>query len=375
MQWLVAAGLHPRASETTLMVARDLAGRMDFDSGQVRYCLEGMVARLGMSRATISRHVAYLRELGALVWVERGSRANVRRAQGLGGYAGTATVYAAVIPPVYDQAHGHMVVGSGYTARIVIDQRGALSVSAQEGEPGAVAPVDVPMGSGACETPSRTGVKEVGQRKVVGGCRDTSRKRASRPRTRISLQSTLVNGRRRTAGDVRQAGRTVRLVRALVAWTQPVPLRRLEYVLRPLTDQGLSAYEIAAALTALCSGTRWRPQRPDVFIRQRLTGMTAYDQQLAAEAETEAARPSAEPMANPEWSAWIQLQRREQAQAGDARTDADRAAARLDWNIWPEVINHMEEDPVDALDLYGAQLCSFAVSQAARHDAGGNGWL
>ncbi|WP_190093258.1 hypothetical protein [Streptomyces melanogenes] len=349
-----------------MTIARDLAERMDFDSGQVRYCLDGMVARLGVSRATVSRHVAYLRELGALVWVERGSRANVRRSRGLGGYAGTATVYAAVIPAVYDQAHGHTLVGSGYTARVVIDQRGTTPASAHEAEAVDNSSVDN-LRSAACETPSRTGVKEVGQQTVVGGCRDTSRKRASQPKTRIPHQSTPVNGRRRTAADVRRAERTVRVVRALVTWTQPVPLRRLEYVLRPLTDQGLDAHEIAAELTALCSGTRWWPQRPDMFICQRLAGITAYDQQLTD--ETEAPRHSTEPMSNPEWSAWIELQRRRQASAAKARTDADRAAARLNWNIWPEVITHLEEDHADALDLYGAQLCSFAVSQAARHDA------
>jgi hypothetical protein len=340
---------------------------MDYDTGEVRYCLAGMVNRLGLSRATVSRHVAYLREMGSLVWVGRGSRTNVRRARGLGGYAGTATVYAAVIPAVYDRALGHTIVGSGYTARIVIDQRGTPSAA-----PELVEAVDNLLvdsrSSEACETPSRTWVEELGQVKVVGGCNYTSRKRASRSRSRAPRKSTPINGRHRTASDVRRAERTVRLVRALVSWTQPVPLRRLEYVLRPLTDRGLDAHEIAAELTAMCPGMRWRPQRPDAFISQRLAVVAAYDQQLAN--DTEAARWAAAPMSVPEWAACIEAKQRKDAEAVAARqrTDADRAAARATWNDWEAVAGHYADDPDDALDLYGLRLCQYAVAQAARFE-------
>jgi hypothetical protein len=361
----VEAGLHPRASATTLTIAHDLAARMDFDSGHVRYCLEGMVVRLGLSRATISRHVAYLREMGALVWVERGSRTNRRRARGEHGYAGTATVYGAGIPAVYDDAHGHIRIGSGYTARIVIDYSLPAPVAPERGEAVDNSLVDN-SSSEACETPSRTVVKEVGQLKMVGGCNYTSRQRASRSKTRVPHQSTPIKGRRRTASDVRRADWTVRLVRALVSWTQTVPLRRLEYVLRPLTDRGLDAHEIAAELTAMCPGMRWRPQRPDVFIAQRLAVVAAYDQQLAEAAD--AARRAVAPMSVPEWSAWIEAKQRKEAEAAAARprTDVDRAAAQATWNNWPEVADHYAEDPDDALDLYGLRLCQYAIAQASR---------
>lgn len=65
MVWLVAAGLHPKAAATTLVVARDLADRMDYRRGLVMYDLDGTVARTGLSRATVKRHVKILRELGA----------------------------------------------------------------------------------------------------------------------------------------------------------------------------------------------------------------------------------------------------------------------------------------------------------------------
>ena len=370
VEWLVAAGLHQRASATTVTIARDLAERMDFDSGHVRYCLEGMVARLGLSRATISRHVAYLRELGSLVWVERGCRTNAHRARGLDGYAGTATVYGAVIPAIYDNAHGHTVVGDGYAARIVIDRRGTTPASSERVEAVDNLPVDN-RSSDACETPSRTWVKQDGQLKMTGGSNYSARRRASRWKTRVPRQSTPIGGRRRTAGDVRRAERTVRLVRALVSWTQTVPLRRLEYVLRPLTDRNLDAHEITAELMAMCSGMRWRPQHPDQFISRRLAVIAAYDQQFAM--ETEASRQSVAPMSNPDWAAYIQRKRRREAQASAARprTDADRAAARTDWNNWPEVAACFEEDQDDAIDLYGVALCKFAIGQQARLESEG----
>lgn len=111
VMWLVEAGLHRRAGATTLVVARDLAGRMDYRLGFVLYDLEGTAARCGVSVATVKRHVRVLRELGALVWRRHGTKRNLR----LPGrrYAGTATVYAATIPAVYDAAMGHRLEGAG----------------------------------------------------------------------------------------------------------------------------------------------------------------------------------------------------------------------------------------------------------------------
>lgn len=370
VEWLVKQHLHAHVSQTTLAIARDLAARMDFDLGHVRYCLAGMVLRLGLSRATISRHVAYLRELGSLVWVERGSRTNVQRARGLAGYARTATVYGAVIPAGYDHAHSHTLVGTGYSARIVIDQRGHVPPPALSTVPVDNSPVDN-SSSQAGETPSRTWPREVDQLKVAGGCNHTPGQRTSRSTTQTPHQNTLLDGRRRTADDVRRSERTSRLVRALVSWTQPVKLRRLEYVLRPLTDRGLNAHEIAAELTAMCSGLLWRPKRPDVFITARLATAASYDQQLTRETEMnlKSSEHSVPAMSNSEWATWIEGNQR---QAADARprTNADRAAARADWNIWPEVNNRLEEDQEDALDLYGVQLCNFATRQSARLSGG-----
>lgn len=358
--WLIAAGLHGRANATTLKVAEDLATRMDYDTGHVLYRLDEMVARTGISRASITRHVKYLRELGALAWVQHGSRTNRLRTLGLKGYAGTATVYAAVIPAAYDDAMGHTIVGSGYTARIVIDQHGQQpSVPAQTtGEPVDNPAVDNSSSTGL-ETPSLTWLREESQVQVVGGSNYTSHARQAK--TRIPHQSSNIDGRRRTAADVEKASRVVRLVRALVNWTQSVPLRRLEYVLRPWTDRGWDAFRIADELNGMCAGVRWKPARPDAFIRARITADTRQQEQLAqavAWEDSTAARDLA---------SLADLFGPATPETEPERTDEDRQRARLyGWEQWEEVAAHLAEDQDDAIDLYGVDLCKFAIGQQAR---------
>lgn len=363
VRWLIAAGLHGRANATTLAVAEDLAGRMDFDTGHARYCLDQIAARLGVSRATVKRHTAVLRELGALAWVVHGTRTNIRRALGLGGYAGTATVYAAVIPAVYDRAMGHTIVGSGYDARIVIDQRGQTS---EPSEPVDNSPVDNP-GSETREPPSRTWVEEESQVQMVGGFNYTPRERASRRTARLPHQRTSSNSQgrdvhaRRSPQQVAREIRETQLVRALVTWTQGERIRRLAYVLRPLFDRGLNAVEIAAELGGLC--LRGRPKQPATFIQARLSAQAARD----AAREYDLAH-AVGPADN---AAWQTHQANQQSLAHlfgeQERTDADRQHARLyGWDQWEEIADHYDEDPDDALDLYGTKLCSYAVGRAAR---------
>ncbi|MEU1078230.1 cell wall protein [Streptomyces sp. NPDC005878] len=265
MAWLIAAGHHPRATATTLRVAEDLADRMDYTTGHVRYCLEETAARLGMSKATVKRQVAVLRELGALAWVVHGTRANIRRALGLAGYAGTATVYAAVIPPSYDHAMGHRIIGTGYTARIVVDLRRSPDA---DRHPVDNAPVDNQAVQGG-EPPSLYWVKEEGQVKAMGGVdRDTSRERASRRTPRIPQPQSSSKAPRRSPMQVARDIQIARQVRPLVTWTQREGLRRLAFALRPLIDRGLDARAIAGELVGLCTG--WHPARPAAFITARL---------------------------------------------------------------------------------------------------------
>lgn len=293
VRWLIAAGLHPRANATTQLIADDLAARMDYDLGHVRYCMLDIADRLGVDKATVKRHISYLRELGALAWVQHGTLTNIRRALGLGGYAATATVYAAVIPAVYDHAMGHTIVGTGYQARIVIDQRGQAPAPVDNEES---APVENP-GPGRCAPPSRTGFSKAGEVQMGGGFNYTSQ--ARQPKPRIPHQRSDMNGQRRTAADVRKAGRTTRLVRALVPWVQSVSLRKLEFELRPFTDQGLDAYQIAADLNGMCPGMRWRPKSPVAFLRAQLAADAARRQEIrdqeAAAARYEQENPAEGP--------------------------------------------------------------------------------
>ncbi len=361
VEWLIAAGLHPRANATTLKVAEDLADRMDYSTGHVRYGIDDMVARLGISKASIKRHIGYLRELGALAWVQHGTRTNIRQTMGLKGYAATATVYAAVIPPAFDHAMGHTIVGSGYTARIVIDQRGHARIPAQSRKPVDNPPVENPSLEGL-EPPSLTWVEEESQVQMVGGSNYTSQARQAK--SPIPHQSSSINGRRRTAADVRKAAQTVRLVRALVNWTQKVPLRRLEFVLRPWTDRGWDACRIADELNGMCAGVRWKPARPDAFIRARIAADTQQREELAqavASEDSTVARDRASlaalfgttaPAPEPE------------------RTAEDRAYARLyGWQNWTEVLERLDDDQDDAIDLYGEAICKFAINQKTRLEA------
>ncbi|MFE6412636.1 cell wall protein [Streptomyces sp. NPDC057837] len=368
VRWLIDAGLHPKTNATTIAVAEDLATRMDYDTGHARYCLDEMVARLGISKASVKRHVAYLRELGALAWVQHGTRVNVRRAMGLKGYAATATIYAAVIPPVFDHAMGHRIVGSGYTARIVIDQRGQQpAIPAQRTMP-VDTPGNPPVDNPAfedLEPPSLTWLRKESKVQVEGGSNYTEQARP--PKTRIPHQSTSINGRRRTAADVQKAIKTTRLVRALVNWTQTVPLRRLEFVLRPWTDRGWDACRIADELNGMCAGVRWKPKSPVAFIRARIAQDTAHQAELEQAVAWEDSTAYREMKARASLAALFGAP---ETALEPERTQADRDRAQLyGWDQWEQVAAHYDEDPDDAIDLYDVRLCQYAVAKAARLNA------
>lgn len=236
---------------------------MDYRLGFVLYDLEGTAARCGVSAATVKRHVRVLRELGALVWQRHGTKRNLR----LPGrrYAGTATIYAATIPAVYDSAMGHRLEGAGYEARV----RGVTDAGRTRAVESAQAkhrPADnsslaslARRGSGRCAPHSSGPHHDVRKADVSGKLNDTSRRRATSGRAprRSPLQ---------VARDIAIA----RQVRPLVGWTQHEGLRRLAYALRPLIDRGLDARDIAAELYGLAIG--WRPARPAACITAALAG-------------------------------------------------------------------------------------------------------
>lgn len=306
--WLVEAGLHRRAGAATLAVARDLAGRMDYRLGFVLYDLEGTAARCGVSTATVKRHVRVLRELGALAWWRHGTKRNLR----LPGrsYAGTATIYAAVIPPVFDDAMGHRLTGVGYEGRVCGVTDAGRDHAVEAAGPNAH-PADNPAAdnrSSEGRAPHSPGFHhDVPKADVGGGLNYTSRERATSA-TASTPRGLNSSSDRRGAGGRERAARTnhnnsprssrsscspkrhafqvardiaiARQVRPLVGWTQREGLRRLAFALRPLIDRGLQAHDIAAELHGLALD--WRPARPAAYITAALN---RDGQQEAATAE------------------------------------------------------------------------------------------
>lgn len=346
--WLINAGPHPRATATTLAVAQDLAGRMDYRLGLVLYDLEGTADRCGVSTATVKRHVRVLRELGALAWHRHGTKKNLR----LPGrpYTATATIYAATVPAAYDEAMGQRIDGSGYRARVagVTNEGRGLAVRA------AARSHPHPVDNGRLRTRGRTEPAphspgrhhHVPTVDPVGCFHYTSRTRAPRARATARRSPTRVA---RDIGIARQ-------VRPLVGWTQPEGLRRLAFALRPLIDRGLEAHHIAAELLGMA--VAWRPRRPAAYITACLARDRRAEPGHPADAEL-----TADPATHPEWQQWLNNRRAEEP----ARTDDDRRHARLyAWDRWYEVAAHYDDDPDDALDLYGTRLCAYAVSRVAR---------
>lgn len=368
--WLVGAGLHPRAGERTVALARDLAGRMDYTLGTVLYDLDGTAARLGVSRATVKRHVAVLRELGALVWVRHGSKANLH----LPGrrYTATATIYAAVIPPSYDVAMGHRLSGTGYDARVVgVTEAGQdRAVAAARRASGAVETRSSPGG----EPHSRGRYRRSGKAEVGGELKDTSRTRVRRSTASTSPTKTSTRGGRprRSPLQVARDIAIARQVRPLVTWTQPEHLRRLAHSLRPLIDQGQDAQGIAAELASWQytggPGGAWRPTQPANYITARLRDRA---RELAERAAAVA------PQDNAAWRAYCEQRQAvalkaeveaaaEAAAVAAARTDEDRRQARLLARFAPQqIIEHLEQrGEDDTHDLYGWRMTAWAQGLA-----------
>ena len=376
VRWLIGAGLHPKANSTTLRVAEDLATRMDYSTGRVLYGLASMVERLGIGRSQLCEHVRYLRELGALAWAGRGSQANVRRTQGQPGFARTATEYAAVIPASYDAAMGHRVVGSGYGARIIIDQRGQAP---RPVDTAGNSPVDN-SGSSAHRTPSRTGVKEVGQVDLVGGFTTTATRTRndSTPNPtekRSSKRRATILGRQVTAAGMQLGDKLARAIRNRIPWTRRATHDQIRWVCADMGEQQWTEDQavrfVVEAGHTHKAGYGWDPARPHRLIAASLLA-DAQQQKDAAEMQ----------QALEQAVSWQDSTAGREAAAARAAleklfgtlepeekmpyTAEERERARLyGWEQWEEVADHLAEDQDDAIDLYGEDICKFAIGKQA----------
>jgi len=389
--WAVAAGLHPKATATTLAVAEDLAGRMHFDTGHVLYGLDKMVARLGLSRSCITAHIRILREMGLLAWVQQGTRANIRRALGLKGYAGTATVYAATIPPAYDTAMGHRTVGAGYTARVVVDYRTMPKPSGEsslgdshDGSP------ETPQTAAkrSSWTPSLNVVKEEEKVQVSGGFTTTAgaaanhepaptntdnatgSRRGGKGRDKASRKRTTICGQPITGRMIAEARRLAPHLRARVNWLQKASYGQLSWVLLDPIAWGWDEEQIVSWCYALGrvshDGRPWRPRCPHRVLAKHLRA--EHDQATVETGLVTAAE-------SPSWQAYLLRQSlaalateaaNDLEDTTPARTDEDRRIARYHgMNDLAAVADHVERDPDDALDLYGTYLCTRAIRLTA----------
>jgi hypothetical protein len=204
--------------------------------------------------------------------MERGSsRRNALRARhgeafGPGiGFKRTATIYAPVAPPVWDQAHGRRLDGTGYRARVigVTDQGRTLAVAearAKRAGNQASAPVDNPSSgpvdnSGPC-TPS-VGVPKPRTSSTVGErSTDTTRKRAAR--------GTAHRSARWTPQQTSLAMLKAREVQLHTWWAQGFCVRRFAYALRPLMAAGWSWEEIGRELGRWA--VPWRPRNAAAYV-------------------------------------------------------------------------------------------------------------
>ncbi|WP_141753943.1 hypothetical protein [Streptomyces subrutilus] len=270
VRWMVKAGFRRGANATTIRVAQDIAGRMGRSKdGHVAYCQDGMIRRLQLSERCVAQHVAILRELGLLVWVEQGSSmrnalrtrygADFRHGDGGDGFARTATIYAPVAPRVWDDAMGRRITGEGYWARMpgVTDLGRELAIEeAREESQTAVSipsqrrPADDektlhqtdlgPVDNSASCTPSVKPPKPRRTATVSGGKNYRPREGAARPKESQSTQK----GRRprgSTGWSVQRTAQVMaeaRFVQLHTWWTQGTCVRQLAFALRPLFEAG-----------------------------------------------------------------------------------------------------------------------------------------
>lgn len=264
-QFMVGAGFHPKACRTTLLLAEVFAARMSRSKdGHFPFSVEATARELGLKRRAVFNHARYLRELGLIAYVEHGSKRNVLRTRhgaawtSEHGYRGTATLFAAVAPRVWDEAMGRRIGGEGYTARQlgVTDAGRELAVAKaveKQQERQARQQTEPVDNSGTC-TPSVVVPQPRTSGSVDGGIKDRTRERACREKSpKHRAKRTTGWSAAKTAAAMQEA----RWVQLHTWWTQGSCVRQLAYALRPFFEAGWTWEEIARELA------RWTvPLRP-----------------------------------------------------------------------------------------------------------------
>ncbi|MEV6726231.1 hypothetical protein AB0M94_35480 [Streptomyces xanthochromogenes] len=271
--FMVGSGFHPKAGRMTLHLADVFAARMERSmDGHVAFNIAATARELGLQRRAVLNHARYLRELGLIAYVEHGSKTNSQRTRHGSdwtqehGYRGTATIFAAVAPPVWDHAMGRRIDGTGYQARpvgvtakgraraIAEAQRKRVSRAERQPDP--------------C-TPSLVVPQDHRQLKVEGSSNYTSRarkratghKNSSRPSNRKQASATPADCARGIA--------TAEQLQREVWWLHRSCARRLAYVLRPLISSGWTPQALVAELRTW--GVPGYLRDPAAYVRHELT--------------------------------------------------------------------------------------------------------
>lgn len=275
----LAEGLLPAGyNATTQAIVDVLASRMGYDTGHARYVLRDVIERTGLKRATVTKHVAMLRAAGWLAWAEHGSLRNALR--GLAdGYARTATVYAATIPPAYDAAQGNVLTGTGYEARVLRPKAHPAPVDTAGKSPVENSDTDEPW------TPSLWVVQEESQVQVVGGestsTADAAAAKSPRPKKRLT-----VTGYRITGPRIDRARSLAVSVRPLVNWIQGASHDQLSWVFLDLVARDWSEARIVLWLRNLGQAMGGRRRRPRYPHRVIAAAILREDQAAAQRAIT-----------------------------------------------------------------------------------------
>ncbi|MGW0647282.1 hypothetical protein ACWD4T_00505 [Streptomyces umbrinus] len=268
-EFMVGAGFHEKAGRTTLRLAKVFAARMHRNKdGHIPFNVDATAHELGLKRRAVFAHARYLRELGLLAYVEHGTKTNVLRTRyGAAwttghGYRGTATLFAPVAPRVWDQAMGHRIEGTGYTARLI-------GVTAE----GRIQAVDNARRQAAAKnsrrrscTPS-VGVPPDGSPlKLVGGNKNTQRKRTTCPK---SPSRTPAGHKAIAPAECAQNIKIAERLQREVWWLRRGCPRRLAYALRPLISAGWAWQSLAPEL--LTWGVPGHLRDPAAYVRHELT--------------------------------------------------------------------------------------------------------
>ncbi|MFE4873475.1 hypothetical protein [Streptomyces sp. NPDC056682] len=246
--FMVGAGFHPRAGRTTLRLAEAFAARMGRSTnGTFAFNIAATGRELGLQRRAVLNHAKILRELGLTAYVEHGSRTNSQRTRhGAAwtrqhGYRGTGTIFAAVAPPVWDEAMGRRIDGTGYRARPVgVTEKGRARAVAEVRRK---AESRARQRSTSC-TPSLVVPQDHRQLKVEGGSNYTSR-------TRATGRRNIPSPPHQNHSIVAECARGIAIAEHLqreVWWLHRGCARRLAYVLRPLIAAGWTWQALAAEL-------------------------------------------------------------------------------------------------------------------------------